>query len=435
MIRVRSPRPPASTASRSGLAFKPETAVADVVPVADAFDLVLCMSIEPGYSGQEFMPDALDRIRELRASVPEGVHVQVDGGISNDNIRSVHDAGADLLVCRLGDLRDGGPAARLPAPRPGARVTSSRPGPGARRARARHDSAEPGRGRRRRRGRRGRRRGLARAQGRAACGGGRARGGRRAGAWSDALRDDGALRAPRLDAAVHRGGARGRRCTRGRRFARPEPGGRRRPGVARRRRRRGRARRLVRGARTERGMADVGRRRAPVRHAEARGHARRPCHGARRALGDGRGEPPPRPRAARRLGRGRGRHGDGSCGRSQSSTRATSTPHGSPGALRSAAGPCRTAPSWSCCSGPLDEELRRLAAEGVQSLLLEGGPTLATAFLEHDLVDRLLVFVAPTIAGDGPLLLGALPRPVELHRLSAEPVGPDVLLDAYIHEP
>src|SRR6476646_3827302 len=49
-------------------------------------------------------------------------------------------------------------------------------------------------------------------------------------------------------------------------------------------------------------------------------------------------------------------------------------------------------------SGPLEDELRRLAAEGVQSLLLEGGPTLATAFLKRDLVDRLLVFVAPTIA-------------------------------------
>jgi ribulose-phosphate 3-epimerase len=81
-----------------GLAFKPGTAVADVVPVADAFDLVLCMSIEPGYSGQEFMPDALGRIRELRSSIPGSVHVQVDGGISNDNIRRVHDAGADLLV-------------------------------------------------------------------------------------------------------------------------------------------------------------------------------------------------------------------------------------------------------------------------------------------------------------------------------------------------
>ena len=82
-----------------GLAFKPETAVDDVVPAAEAFDLVLCMSIHPGYSGQEFMPDALGRIEELRSQVPEGVHVQVDGGISHDNIRSVYDAGADLIVC------------------------------------------------------------------------------------------------------------------------------------------------------------------------------------------------------------------------------------------------------------------------------------------------------------------------------------------------
>jgi diaminohydroxyphosphoribosylaminopyrimidine deaminase/5-amino-6-(5-phosphoribosylamino)uracil reductase len=85
--------------------------------------------------------------------------------------------------------------------------------------------------------------------------------------------------------------------------------------------------------------------------------------------------------------------------------------------------------------GPLEDELQRLAAEGVQSLLHEGGPTLATAFLERDLVDRLLVFIAPTIAGDGPLLLGSLPYPIELRRLKSESVGADVLLDAYVHEP
>ena len=86
-------------------------------------------------------------------------------------------------------------------------------------------------------------------------------------------------------------------------------------------------------------------------------------------------------------------------------------------------------------SGPLVDELRRLGGEGVQSLLLEGGPKLATAFLEHDLVDRLLVFVAPTIAGEGQVMLGALPGPLELRHLRAEPVGADVLLDAYVHEP
>ena len=52
-------------------------------------------------------------------------------------------------------------------------------------------------------------------------------------------------------------------------------------------------------------------------------------------------------------------------------------------------------------SGPLAEELAALGAEGVQSLLLEGGPTLAAAFLDADLVDKLVVFVAPRLSGDG----------------------------------
>ncbi len=86
-------------------------------------------------------------------------------------------------------------------------------------------------------------------------------------------------------------------------------------------------------------------------------------------------------------------------------------------------------------SGPLEEELRRLAGEGVQSLLLEGGATLAGAFLRADLVDRLLVFVAPRLAGAGPTFVDELPEPVELHRLTAEPVGDDVLLSAYVHLP
>lgn len=86
-------------------------------------------------------------------------------------------------------------------------------------------------------------------------------------------------------------------------------------------------------------------------------------------------------------------------------------------------------------SGPLGDELSALARDGVQSLLLEGGPTLATAFLEADLVDKLLVFVAPTLAGAGPRLLGDLAGPRRLSRLEARPVGEDVLLSAYVHEP
>lgn len=86
-------------------------------------------------------------------------------------------------------------------------------------------------------------------------------------------------------------------------------------------------------------------------------------------------------------------------------------------------------------SGPLEQELRALAAEGVQSLLLEGGPTLAAAFLDADLVDRLLVFVAPVLAGTGPGLVAPLAAPRRLTRLEARAVGEDALLAGYLHEP
>jgi diaminohydroxyphosphoribosylaminopyrimidine deaminase/5-amino-6-(5-phosphoribosylamino)uracil reductase len=86
-------------------------------------------------------------------------------------------------------------------------------------------------------------------------------------------------------------------------------------------------------------------------------------------------------------------------------------------------------------SGPLEDELRALADEGVQSLLLEGGPTLATAFFRAGLVDKLLVFVAPVLAGEGPRFLGELDDVVELSHLTAERIGEDVLLEAYVHVP
>ena len=86
-------------------------------------------------------------------------------------------------------------------------------------------------------------------------------------------------------------------------------------------------------------------------------------------------------------------------------------------------------------SGPLEEELGRLAEEGVQSLLLEGGPTLATAFIEAGLIDKLFVFIAPKLAGSGPTLLGELDETVELRRFVTRRVGQDILLTAYVNEP
>ena len=94
----------------AGVAFSPETSVGDAVTAADGADLVLCMSIHPGYSGQAFMPEALPRIRELRGLLPPDVLVQVDGGVGAANIGAIHEAGASLLVAGSavfghGDLR------------------------------------------------------------------------------------------------------------------------------------------------------------------------------------------------------------------------------------------------------------------------------------------------------------------------------------------
>ena len=86
-------------------------------------------------------------------------------------------------------------------------------------------------------------------------------------------------------------------------------------------------------------------------------------------------------------------------------------------------------------SGPLGEELRALAADGVQSILLEGGPTLAAAFLEQDLVDKVVVFVAPMLSGEGSGMLAGLPEPLQLRRLEARAIGEDILLQGYVHEP
>jgi ribulose-phosphate 3-epimerase len=81
-----------------GVAFNPESTPEDVASVAAGADLVLCMSIHPGYSGQEFMEDAIGRIERTRAALPPDVFVQVDGGVSNENVRGVYESGASLIV-------------------------------------------------------------------------------------------------------------------------------------------------------------------------------------------------------------------------------------------------------------------------------------------------------------------------------------------------
>jgi diaminohydroxyphosphoribosylaminopyrimidine deaminase / 5-amino-6-(5-phosphoribosylamino)uracil reductase len=96
-------------------------------------------------------------------------------------------------------------------------------------------------------------------------------------------------------------------------------------------------------------------------------------------------------------------------------------------------GPLPPGSGLELVDGPLEEALARLAAEGVQSLLLEGGAALARSFLEADLVDKLLLFVAPEADGEG--LKAPLPDPDRLTGLSIRRLGKDALLTAYVHAP
>ena len=94
-----------------GIAFNPESEPDRVAEAAgELVDLVLCMSIHPGYSGQPFMPEAIPRVARLRELLPDRVHIQVDGGVGLENVRELVAAGADLLVAGSSVFGTGDPA-------------------------------------------------------------------------------------------------------------------------------------------------------------------------------------------------------------------------------------------------------------------------------------------------------------------------------------
>jgi ribulose-phosphate 3-epimerase len=81
-----------------GIAFNPETEPEEVAPTAGNVDLVLCMGVHPGYSGQAYIPETTERVRRLRELLPAEIHIQVDGGVGMENVRDLREAGADLFV-------------------------------------------------------------------------------------------------------------------------------------------------------------------------------------------------------------------------------------------------------------------------------------------------------------------------------------------------
>jgi ribulose-phosphate 3-epimerase len=90
-----------SLGKKAGVSLNPATPVETLDVILDELDLVLVMSVNPGFGGQEFIPTALDKIRALRQRITRrglATELEVDGGIKTDNIRAVVAAGADVLV-------------------------------------------------------------------------------------------------------------------------------------------------------------------------------------------------------------------------------------------------------------------------------------------------------------------------------------------------
>ncbi|KAA0162496.1 hypothetical protein FNF27_08056 [Cafeteria roenbergensis] len=82
---------------RAGIAVKPKTPVESVLPLLEHFDMVLIMTVEPGFGGQKFMADMMDKVRAVRAAAPT-MDVQVDGGLSPATVDVAAEAGANVIV-------------------------------------------------------------------------------------------------------------------------------------------------------------------------------------------------------------------------------------------------------------------------------------------------------------------------------------------------
>ncbi len=81
-----------------GLAYNPGTPVAAVLPHMDHFDLILTMSVNPGFSGQKFIPEVLEKVRELDDIRLPTQRLEIDGGVRVENAAEIREAGIDVIV-------------------------------------------------------------------------------------------------------------------------------------------------------------------------------------------------------------------------------------------------------------------------------------------------------------------------------------------------
>ncbi|MCK5282700.1 MAG: ribulose-phosphate 3-epimerase [Nanoarchaeota archaeon] len=82
---------------KAGLSINPPTPLEKILPYIGQVDMVLIMSVNPGYAGQKFIPEVLEKIRKLRQLKPE-LDIEIDGGINKDTIKQAVDAGANVIV-------------------------------------------------------------------------------------------------------------------------------------------------------------------------------------------------------------------------------------------------------------------------------------------------------------------------------------------------
>ncbi len=86
---------------RAGLSIKPGTPTSELFPFLDSVDMVLIMTVEPGFGGQKFIDHTLSKIRAVREAITErnlSVDVEIDGGVTRDNIDMILEAGANVIV-------------------------------------------------------------------------------------------------------------------------------------------------------------------------------------------------------------------------------------------------------------------------------------------------------------------------------------------------
>ncbi|CAB4745700.1 unannotated protein [freshwater metagenome] len=105
-----------SAGARAGVAVKPGTDVEDLADILPCLDMILVMTVEPGFGGQSFMTDMLPKIRRARALADASgtdVWIQVDGGIDVSNIERCADAGASIFVAGSAVFRDPDPSAMI----------------------------------------------------------------------------------------------------------------------------------------------------------------------------------------------------------------------------------------------------------------------------------------------------------------------------------